>query len=614
MQDTLVRVFVVALGLLLCPRDDPGVEEEWINIITVDMHKHEERLLKEEVKLHQETSPVSEKTTHADNKGLQNMMKSVPVRQNQLGQHATDNRVSDDVIVTKQYSDLDPSQLQKSTSEPEIALKTSQTDPFQDSIEPQEQQGKPEVEKSRSVQTKMSENDSSERATADWGEDYVRYVWNMFSVISLIHFFMKYLKRISPGKQCDARTFPVTCIASDMPLPDSDTLQSFHCKCVHASPENKWREREFLEGFINDMVEAMRTLCDGNGGMIIEDHQMISARDIIVPFSPAEPYSFQCVLRDNQVSDLLPDLQVCGQIKLVENQIIQNGCQCQSSHKDEDVVCLLQCENEKAQTKMTEVRDGHLCLKNTPFLSKSQVTRWFQSKIKESWAQISHKYDFELSIRYIDAPGALLVRFRSGKRISFTMNPAVKFNTQSHFYITPYSPDNLDTFWMLSLTAYEDQLLERLSKSLPQNPCHMQTLEIACFLHKRQTALSGSSVLKSFHFKTALMHLLLTREASLWIPDRVACRVRDLLVFMERSLEKKLLQHVLIGNPLAQKIILLPEEFTQAKPVNLFHPLVVDRCTYRNAIKHFQEMVRNAHMLIQDYVGVHYPSNEEVSS
>ncbi|KAG7485261.1 hypothetical protein JOB18_006530 [Solea senegalensis] len=582
MQDTLLRVFVVALGLLLCPRDDPGVEEEWINIITVDMHKHEERLLKEEVKLDQGTSPVSEKTTHADNKGLQNMMKSVPVRQNQLGQ-------------------------QKSTSEPEIALKTSQTDPFQDSIGPQEQQGKPEVEMLRSVQTKMSENDSSERATADWGEDYVWYVWNMFSVISLIRFFMKYLKRISPGKQ-------VTCIASDMPLPDSDTLQSFHCKCVHASPENKWREREFLEGFVNNMVEAMRTICDGNGGMIIEDHQMISARDIIVPFSPAEPYSFQCVLRDNQASDLLPDLQVCGQIKLVENQIIQNGCQCQSSHKDEDMVCLLQCENEKAQTKMTEVRDGHLCLKNTPFLSKSQVTRWFQSMIKESWAQISHKYDFELSIRYIDAPGALLVRFRSGKKISFTMNPAVKFNTQSHFYITPYSPDDLDTFWMLSLTAYEDQLLERLSKSLPQNPCHMQTLEIACFLHKRQTALSGSSVLKSFHFKTALMHLLLTSEASLWIPDRVACRVRDLLVFMERSLEKKLLQHVLIGNPLAQKIILLPEEFTQAKPVNLFHPLVVDRCTYRNAIKQFQEIVRNAHMLIQDYVGVHYPSREKVSS
>lgn len=141
-----------------------------------------------------------------------------------------------------------------------------------------------------------------------------------------------------------------------------------------------------------------------------------------------------------------------------------------------------------------------------------------------------------------------------------------------------------------------------MSKRLPENSCCSQTLDIAHFLHKRQTALSGSSALKDSHLKMALMHLLLTRDPSEWKPDCMTRRLRDLLDFVERSLERKALHHVLIGNPLVRKVIELPAEFTEANAVNLFHPLVVHNCIYRNAVMHFQEIVRNAHMLISDYV------------
>ncbi|XP_071359530.1 inositol 1,4,5-trisphosphate receptor-interacting protein [Trachinotus anak] len=650
MQDTLLRVFFVALGLLTCPRDDPRVEEELDDIVTVVMQKHEEKLQREEEKLDQEMTPVSEKMTHTDDKGPQNDLKSITEEQNQFDQHVTDNyetSVLEDVTVTRQdsgedYADQklpegghftanpDPSRPQKSRSESEIALKTSPADHEQkgnsqldmrrqqgediqtETIRPQEQQRKPEEmedfsskEEASSLSEahiKSSENETSEKVMTDWEEDFLWYIWNTLSIISMIRFFRKYLRKNSQMKQGETRTFPGTCVAGEVPLPDSDTLQSFHSKYVEVSSNKKWREDEFLEGFANHLVETMRTVCDRNGGMVIEDCQMLDACDIIVPFTPPEPYSFQCLLCNNQASDLLPDMPVCGKIKVVENKKIQNGCPCQSSDAGDDMVCLLHCENEKVKTKVTDVCDGTLCLKNTPFLSKSQVTRWFQSTIKQAWALISYKYEFELSIRKIDAPAALVVRFRSGKRVSFSMNPVVKFNTAAHFYITPCSPNNLDTFWTLSLSIYEDQLLERLSKRLPENSCHTRTLEIAQFLHKRQTALSGISALKDFHFKTALMHLLLTKDPSQWKPNYVSCRLRDLLEFMERSLEKKLLHHVFIGNPLSQNIIQLPTEFNQAKPVNLFHPLVVQDCIYRNALMHFQEMLRNTHMLIHDYV------------
>ncbi|XP_041789517.1 inositol 1,4,5-trisphosphate receptor-interacting protein [Chelmon rostratus] len=610
MQDIL-RVFVVALSLLTCPRDDPGVEE-WDDITMVAVQKHEERLLRGD-QLDHKMAPVSEEMTQAEKNVPRDDVKNVLKEQNLPDQHDAEKEqkpVLEEVTVTKQYSEEDRAdRLQDSRSAHETVLKTSlvdqeqkskdsQTDgSFRDPSGPQGQQEQEEESPLSHLHTKTSENETSEAAIADWERDYLWYMWNAFSIISMIRVFRNCFRRTSQIKQEETRPFPVVCTAAEVSLPDSDTLQRFHSKCVQVASDKKWRE--FLEGFASDLLDAMRTVCDRNGGMVIEDFQMVDVCDIIVPFSPPDPYRFQCLLWNNQASDLLPYMQVCGQIKLVENKV-QNGCQCQSPDAD-DMVCLLHCDTEKAQVRVTEVCDGPLCVKNSPFLSKSQVTRWFQSTIKQAWALISHKYEFELSIRYIDAPGAVVVRFRSGKKVRFSMNPVVKYNADAHFFVTPCSPNSLDAFWTFSLTSYEDRFIEHISKRLPENSCHRQTLEIACFLHKRQTALSGSCDLKDFHFKTALMHLLLTKDPSQWKPSFVARRLRDLLDFMEKSLEKKMLRHVLIGNPLARKVIELPAEFTQAEPVNLFHPLVVHSCIYRNSVMHFQEMLRNAHMLIHDY-------------
>lgn len=608
MHDTLLRVFVLALGLLTS--NHPRVEE-WDDITTVGMQKHEERLLRGGQKLDHEMAPVSEEMPLEDRRNIQSH------------HHVTEiDKVLEDVTVTDQDPEQDgadhkppegdPSWPQNSKSEPETALNTSQIEnkgslqldmeSKEDPSRPQGQQEKPEAQFSSEEQesppshlhTVTSENETSGKANTDWEEDYLWYLWNTLSIISMIRLFRKYMGNNSQMKPGETRT----CTTAEVLLPDSDTLLRFHSKCIQVSSDKKWKD--FLEGFANDLLEAMRAVCDRNGGMVIDDFQMVDVCHIIVPFTPPDPYSFQCLLWNNQASDL----QECGQIKLVENKKIQNGCPCQSPNSD-DMVCLLHCESEKVNMKVTDACDGLLCTKNSPFLSKSQVSRWFQSTIKQAWEQISYKYEFELNIRYIGAPGALVVRFRSGKKISFSMNPVVKVNTDAHFFITPCSPNTLDTFWTLSLTNYEDRFLEHISKRLPVNSCHSQTLEIAHFLHKRQTALSGSCALKDFHFKTALMHLLLTKDPSQWKPRYVACRLRDLLAFMERSLEKKQLHHVLIGNPLTQRVIELPAEVAHAQTVNLFHPLVVHSCIYRNAVMHFQEMLRNAHMLINDYVEVY---------
>lgn len=525
MQDIVLKVFVVALGLLTYPTpDDPGVEEQGGG---EDALQCEFRPLEdEECKRDQEKAPVN--------------------------------------VEMAAQRETEPDQVTGLQGRPE---RTEQ---------PLSQ-----------VHTKTSHNKTAKEALAEWGKDFLWYTLNTFSIISMISFLRKYLSHGSQMRR--------DC-AGEVTLPDGATLQTFHTKCVVAS-EVKWRDAGFLEGFANDLVEAMRLVCMESGGMVIEDVTAVDASDLHVPVVLPEPYRCRCLLGDD--GDPLPDAHVRGRIQVSESsEAAATGCPCGSRDADDDVVCLL--HSDKARTRDTRARD-ELCSKDGAFLSKSRVTRWFRSTIRRAWERISHKYEFELSIRNVDSPGTLAVRFRSGKVLRFRLNPVVKFDNNAYFCIAPGSAGDSDTSWTLSLTSYEDSLLQRLSERLPDQACHMQTLEIACFLHRRQTTLFGSSAVKDFHFKTALMHLLLNKPPSQWKADAVAHRLRDLMAFMERSLQKKLLHHILLGNPVTQRLVPLPAELTRARPVNLFHPLVVHDCVYRNAAKHFQEMLRNAHVLIQDY-------------
>lgn len=593
MQETVLQVFVVALGLLLCPRD-PGVEE-WDEVITPGLQKHDERLLRGKEKLDQ----VDDKMTQSGNQdphGYTNIYE----QQNQFDRRliGKDGSSDSDVTVSEEPRGADhrlPKQsvaksatnLEGDNSEPKTELANGFT---KDSGSPQGRNKKSE----KMEQKSPAEAETAQEALTAGERDYLWYIWNTFSIISMIRFLRKYPRTFQMNQEV-SRTFPAECRVAGVQLPDAATLRCFFDKCVQISSEKKRREGEFLEGFASDLLEGMRSICDNGGGMVIEDFQVVNTGDIVVHVTPPEPCSFQCQLANNQVSGPLLDMHVCGQIKLVEEKKSQNGCPCQSS---EEMVCLLHCES-KSKTKTVDVWE-ELCSKNSPFLSKAKVARWFQRTIKQAWAQISHKYEFELIVRHIEAPGTLVIRFRSGKKISFNMNPVIKFNSEAHFFITPWASSTLDTFWTLSMTNYEDCLLEYLSKHLPENSCHNQTLEIACFIHRRQIALTGSSALTDYHFKMALMHLLLTKKSE-WNPDFVTHRLQDLLGFIEKSLGKKLLTHVLIGNPLAQ-VIELPTEFTKTKPVNLFHPFVVHNCIYQTAVAHFQEMLRNTRMLIHEYV------------
>ncbi|XP_063047975.1 inositol 1,4,5-trisphosphate receptor-interacting protein [Engraulis encrasicolus] len=404
---------------------------------------------------------------------------------------------------------------------------------------------------------------------------------------------------------------------------EKGALVNFCETCFHGVTHESRRVREFVEGFADDLLEAMRSVGDRDADMEVEDFVGVGSVfeswavckpftcDLIVPFSPPEPYCYQFQVWCGPSGDLTPDLwQGCGQIRLTTLGQGCTNCQCGSAASpNEDMLCLVHSSRAGADPSK---EDDHsleelLCSKGADVLSKDQVMKWFQISVTKAWARISHKYEFELTFRNLDSPGALKIRLRSGKVVLLNLTPVVQLEDTDAYLISQFPTDDSgessssDTHWLLSLSVYERNLLRHLAKSLPDNSCHIRCLQIASFLHKKQTALTGRCGLTNYHLKTALLHLLLAKRPSEWGPQNLDQRLEELVGFLQKSIREKRLCHVIIGNSLLPEEIRVPEMFRLAEAVNLFRPLVLQRQLHAAVMVHVQEMVRNAPVLIQEY-------------
>ncbi|XP_070833662.1 inositol 1,4,5-trisphosphate receptor-interacting protein [Chaetodon trifascialis] len=466
------------------------------------------------------------------------------------------------------------------------------------------------------LEKELSQLDSKQEETSS-EEGYSWYLW---TAVSFVIFFTIEMCRVDladteirPVEEEDVFSESGSVTPRTVVL-DKDVLSNFCDKCTYTSSHENWRVREFVEGFADDLLESLRSVCDRDADMEVGDFVGIGSMfeswkvckplvcDLIVPFSPPEPYSFQFHLWCSPPSDMPPDMQGCGKIKVTRVGENVEDCLCGSANLGEDMLCLLHSRNDAL--KVDHSPDELLCSRNTPFLAKDQVMKWFQISVTKAWGRISHKYDFEVTFRNLDAAGALKIRFLSGKVIVLNIIPVVQLEDTDAYFVSHFPSDcdsSAEPYWPLSFAVYERNLLKRFSKRLPQNSCHLHCLQIVTFLHRKQTGLTGKSALTNYHVKTALLHLLLSKRPSAWGIESMEHRLRDVLSFMQRSLQEKRLHHVLIGNSKVPEDIQVPDIIRKAEPVNLFRPLVLQRELHAATVRHFHEMLRNAPVLIQEY-------------
>lgn len=457
------------------------------------------------------------------------------------------------------------------------------------------------------VQTKASQKEHL------GSEDiYTWYLWKVLSLVSVIRLLRKFIGRKSKtsGKAVsimeDKKRSGST---SKLALLSHKVLSSFYDQCVWIPPGTREQVCDFVEGFVDELLEAARNNMNKGTDMEIGDFVGVGSLyelwatgkavvcDLYVPITAPRSCGFDTEL----------DMPGCGRIKLVKAENTSNGCACNDgTMEDDDMLCLLHPHKE-TNSVITDVIGGPLCQENTPYLSKTRVIRWFRKTISKAWEGNSHKYEFELAFRNQAAPGALKVRLRSGQVILFNITPVVQVKGTDLYLVPDLSSEHTntsDSHWPISLASYEKALLQHFSKSLPTDSCHIQCLQVLSFLHKQQNRLTGKCGLTSYHLKITLLHLLLETQPLEWKSDQLAGRLTDLLIFLEQSLHARKFHHSLVGNPLVPSSIGLPKEVLVAKPANIFLPLVSDKELYLKTVQHLQELVKNAPVLMQEYVSV----------
>ncbi|XP_049646828.1 inositol 1,4,5-trisphosphate receptor-interacting protein [Suncus etruscus] len=472
----------------------------------------------------------------------------------------------------------------------------------------------------------VAEKEALERvAEESQQQNNTRTAWDLWSTLCMILFLM-----IEVWRQDHQDTPSPECLAGDedelpgqegtplrgLTLPNKNTLGHFYEHCIRGATADAARTREFVEGFVDDLLEALRSRCNRDTDMEVEDFIGVDSMyenwqvdkpllcHLLVPFTPPEPYLFHPNLWCSHQSAPL-DRQGYGQIKVVRTDEDALGCVCGKTKLGEDMLCLL-------HSKSNGLRPGSeagelLCAPNSPYLDALQVMKWFQTALTRAWHRIAHKYDFDLAFGQLDTPGSLKIKFRSGKSMPFNLIPAIQCEYSDLYFVSHLAREMAgdvpvsSTDWLLSFAVYERQFLRMTSKALPEGSCHLSCLQIASFLLSKQRRLTGPSALSSFHLKTALLHLLLARRPADWKAQQLDARLHELLCFLEKSLLEKKLLHFFMGNRKVPAALGLPETVRLAEPLNLFWPFVLQRSLYRKTMDSFYEMLRNAPALISEY-------------
>ncbi|XP_007665847.1 inositol 1,4,5-trisphosphate receptor-interacting protein [Ornithorhynchus anatinus] len=408
----------------------------------------------------------------------------------------------------------------------------------------------------------------------------------------------------------------------EVTLPKKALLTNFYERCIRGASSDTARTREFVEGFVDDLLEALRSVCNRDADMEVEDFIGVGSMyenwrvekpllcDLYVVFAPPEPYRFYPEVWCTTKS-IPPDRQGYGKIKVCRADEDPTGCICGKTKLGEDMLCLLHSKNNK--TRPSRDMEDLLCFKDSSYLDTDQVMKWFQIALTKAWQRISRKYEFDLAFRHLDTPGALKIKFRSGKFIPFNIMPVVQCEDSDLYFVShfprgnPLAPPTSNTYWFLSFAVYERQFFKTIAKTLPENSCHLSCFQIVSFLHRKQGHLTGPSGLTNYHLKTVLFHLLLARPAGDWEAEKLEARVSDLLRFLEKSLLEKKLCHFFVGNRKIPVAVGIPEVFRKAEPVNLFRPFVLHRSLYRKTVDSFSEMLKNTSALISEYA-LHQPS------
>lgn len=402
----------------------------------------------------------------------------------------------------------------------------------------------------------------------------------------------------SEEEEEEIRVVPVTSYTWLSDFPSQEALESFYKHYIQSAIRDLSGTCEFVESFVDDLIEACRVLSRREAHPQLEDCLGIGAAfekwgtlhetqkfDVLVPIVPPQGTMFVLEMRDPALG------RRCGSVK------VDSECICKHEQVLGDVLCLVHHHRDHSaiSSKCTSSIKAALCTGS--HLDVCKTVQWFRNMVSNAWALVAHKYDFKLTLPPSTTTTTCKLRldYRSGRILLISLVLGVQ-REDTLVYLVSQAPGQeqlTSVDWPESFAACEHLFLKLVGRFAPENTCHLKCLQIVLSLQDHQTLPPGASrpVLTSYHFKTALMHLLLRLPLTDWQHSMLSQRLQDLLWFLGRGLQQRSLHHFLIGNTFLPLTIPIPKTFRNAEPVNLFQHLVLNPVAHTQAVEEFHNLL-----------------------
>lgn len=428
-------------------------------------------------------------------------------------------------------------------------------------------------------------------------------LWNaglfcLFLIFELLRQNMQHepaFESSSEEEEEEIRVVPVSSYTWLSDFPSQEALESFYKHYIQNAIRDLPCTCEFVESFVDDLIEACRVLSRREAHPQLEDCLGIGAAfekwgtlhktqkfDVLVPIVPPQGTMFILEMRDPSLG------RRCGCVK------VDSECMCKHEKLLGDVVCLVHHRDHSSMlNKCTSSIKAALCTSSR--LDVCKTVQWFRNMVSNAWALVAHKYDFKLTLPPATTSCKLRLDYRSGRSLSISLILGVQ-REDTLVYLVSHAPEReqlTSVDWPESFAACEHLFLKLVGRFAPENTCHLKCLQIILSLQDHQTLPPGAlcPILTSYHFKTALMHLLLRLPLTDWQHSMLSQRLQDLLWFLGRGLQQRSLHHFLIGNTYLPLTIPIPKAFRNAEPVNLFQHLVLNPVAHSQAVEEFHNLL-----------------------
>ncbi|NXN81754.1 IPIL1 protein, partial [Bombycilla garrulus] len=260
---------------------------------------------------------------------------------------------------------------------------------------------------------------------------------------------------------------------------------------------------------------------------------------------------------------------------------VQQECTCLREQTLKDMLCFLHHPEEELSRNQEPSLLHTLCTNS--YLNVHKTARWFYQLVRTTWPDLIQFHNWHLEL----LPSNRSCQFKvtngtESYRIEVLFGV---WQGDSDIFVScqPNGAWTGRTIWPESCAVAEMKFFQYVARQVPRDSLHLKCLQ---FFTRLQLGLGFST----YTIKTIVMHLLNIFPVSQWRRRHFVRRLRDISECLRTCVERRCLDHFIVGNQMLPEWIILPPELLVAETCNLFHDLVMDHDAHSEAMDNYEDL------------------------